>query len=65
MGERLLRLAEVQRQTGLCRSAVYATPSFPKGIKLGSGRAVAWIASEVEAWIQATIAASRAGDKAA
>ena len=62
MRERLLRLAQVKEQTGLCRSAIYAEMSagrFPRSITLGQ-RTVAWIESEVEAWVSERISAARA-----
>jgi len=63
MAESFLRLPAVMERTGLCRSAVYAMEGFPKPVKLG-GRAVAWVASEVEAWIADTIRTNR-GESAA
>jgi predicted DNA-binding transcriptional regulator AlpA len=57
----LLRLDQVRAKTGLCRSAVYALEGFPKPIKLGGRRAVAWVSSEIDEWIRKTIAASRHG----
>jgi predicted DNA-binding transcriptional regulator AlpA len=64
MAERLLRRKKVQEITGLCRTATYAIPDFPRPVSLpGGGRSVFFVASEVEAWIQKTIAASRAGDQ--
>jgi predicted DNA-binding transcriptional regulator AlpA len=65
VSERLIRINEVRELTGLCRSAVYSAAGFPKPIKLptggdgSKGRASAWIFSEVVAWIQTTISASR------
>lgn len=64
MGETLLRLPDVMSRTGLSRSAVYALEGFPKPVKL-SGRAVAWVRSEVDAWIQETIKANRNTESAA
>ena len=58
MAETLLRLPQVMAKSGLCRSAVYAHPSFPKPVKIG-GRATAWVESEIDAWIDATIKANR------
>jgi prophage regulatory protein len=60
---RLLRRRQVEGLVGLRRSAIYAAMAagrFPKPINLGP-RAVAWLASEVEAWIAARIAESRPG----
>lgn len=48
---RLLRLKEVIRRTGKSRSSIYADPSFPKSVKIGT-RSVAWVEQEVEDWIQ-------------
>lgn len=64
MGETLLRLPDVMGRTGLSRSAVYALEGFPKPVKL-SGRAVAWVQSEVEAWIAETIKINRTGESVA
>ena len=59
---RLLRLPEVQHQTGLGRSAIYDKVKkglFPAPIKLGE-RASAWVSTEVQGWIEQQIAASKA-----
>ncbi|QOR41036.1 AlpA family transcriptional regulator [Billgrantia diversa] len=51
---KLIRIKEVMDRTGLGRSTVYKYMNlglFPKPIKLGT-RAVAWVESEVVAWIQ-------------
>jgi prophage regulatory protein len=56
--ERLLKLEQVISWTGLSKSAVYGKPDFPRPIKI-SARSSAWLSSEVQAWIQRTIAASR------
>lgn len=48
----LLRRKEVERETGLSRSSIYQymqEDRFPKPLKIGP-RAVAWPASEIEAW---------------
>lgn len=66
----LLRRLQVQKMTGLGRSSVYAKmnpgckqfdPEFPTPISLSLGAkgSVAWIESEVIAWIEKRIAASR------
>lgn len=57
-----LRLKQVQAQTGLCRSAIYAKAKvgeFPAPIKLGNGRSSAWLEHEVDQWLQQQIEASR------
>jgi len=53
MSMKLIRIKEVMNRTGLARSTVYkyiSEEAFPKPIKLGT-RAVAWVESEIEAWI--------------
>lgn len=55
--ERFLRLADVMARTGLSRSSIYLSISkgnFPKNINLSS-RSVAWLESEIDAWIQTRI----------
>ena len=57
----LLRLSEVVKITGLAQSTIYAkvaNSTFPPPIKL-SERASAWIAKEVEQWVQDRISESR------
>ena len=64
------RRDEVERRTGLSRSAIYGKlkenpnrpneydPTFPKPIRLGS-QAVGWVESEIEEWLTEQIAKSR------
>jgi prophage regulatory protein len=55
---RILRRKDVQQRTGLSRSSLYLRMSegtFPRSISLGS-RAVGWIESEIDAWLQECIA---------
>ena len=57
----ILRLPVVKSRTGLSRSSIYARVAegnFPRPIALG-GRAVGWIESEVQQWIEERIAQSR------
>lgn len=52
--DRLLRLPDVVRCTGLSRSSIYALQGdgkFPKSIKL-SLRAVAWSEQQIQRWIE-------------
>jgi len=61
MPESFIRLKKVEDKTGLKKSMVYDLMSkdeFPKSIKIGE-RAVAWIESEVDQWIQNKIPESR------
>lgn len=51
---RILRLKDVLRCTGLGKTKIYdmqADGTFPPSIKLGE-RAVGWLQSEVDAWVQ-------------
>ncbi len=57
----ILRLAAVKTRTGLSRSTIYlriSEDSFPRPISLG-GRAVGWIESEINEWLEQQIEASR------
>lgn len=59
--KRLMRLQEVKRQTGIGRSSIYLkikAGNFPHPIKLGA-RTVAWLESDIDAWIEQQIAASK------
>ena len=60
-GERLLRLRDVLIIVGLSRAHVYNLVKqglFPRPIALGSNCA-RWVHSEVQAWVDASIAAAR------
>ena len=51
----LLRRKEVEAKTGLPRSAIYEMiqeGKFPAQVKLGIGRCVAWVESDIDQWIQ-------------
>lgn len=63
--DRFMRLPEVISTCGLSRSTIYDLISrdhFPSQISLG-GKNVAWLASEIDGWMQARIA-QRAGGAA-
>lgn len=50
---RVLRVSEVVKRTGLCKSTVYArirAGDFPKPVPLGKGRAVGFLEHEVDQW---------------
>ena len=53
--KQLLRLPAVIERTGLSKTAIYTTPGFPRPVKL-TLVASAWVASEVDAWIDARMA---------
>lgn len=57
----VLRLPEVCKVTGLCRSMIYqleAEQRFPRRIKIGV-RAVGWMEGEVQQWLVQRIERSR------
>ncbi len=57
----ILRLPAVLKRTGLSRSTVYlmiSKGSFPAPVSLGE-RAVGWIESEIDLWVDEKIAASQ------
>jgi prophage regulatory protein len=59
---RLLRLREVLARIPLKRSTIYArvaAGTFPKPVPLGSPHAVAWLESEIDAWISRQIRVAR------
>ena len=56
--KKFIRLHVVIQLTGYRRSAIYekmAAGTFPKPVKLGP-RAIAWLSSEVESWMEERIA---------
>ena len=58
MAERLIRMNEVVKRTGLSRSVVYdrmREGTFPRALKL-SERCIAWPESRVQKWIDDFIA---------
>ena len=61
---RVLRLPEVSNATGLSRSTIFRlmqAGDFPPSIKLTS-RTVGWHSTDIESWIVARAAASKAQD---
>lgn len=58
MTNKLIRLPDVERATGLKRTAIYTRVKrgqFPAPVPIG-GRAVAWVEDEISDWIHAQIA---------
>jgi prophage regulatory protein len=61
MQKNLVRLSEVQRRTGYSKAWIYRLMShgkFPKSVKIGT-RAIAFVESEIDEWINLRIAESR------
>jgi len=59
----IMKRPAVESTTGLSRSSLYAkmaSGDFPQAVKLGR-RSVGWVASEVQAWLQDRVMASRGG----
>ena len=60
------RLPQVKKETSLSRSSIYkriTDGTFPRQIRLGGGRAVGWLASEIQDWIQQQVEDSRKEDR--
>ena len=58
MEQHILRLPTVKAITGLSRSTIYlrmSEGSFPRQVNLGS-RAVGWLASQIDHWIEEKLA---------
>ena len=56
--KRFIKLPEVSKRVAKSRSTIYLAVSrqtFPAPLKIGD-RAVAWLASDIDAWIDARIA---------
>jgi prophage regulatory protein len=65
MTQKILRLPAVKVLTGLSRSSLYQKISlgeFPAAISLGA-RAVGWLESDIAAWIENKVGASRSTRK--
>ncbi len=61
MTTKLVKLRAVKDWTGLSRSTIYAmmkSGEFPKSISIGA-RAIAWADTDIQAWIDSRIAASK------
>jgi prophage regulatory protein len=61
MATSILRLTQVKIKVGLSRSSIYcavAERRFPQPVRLGA-RAVDWLESEVDDWVNNQIALSR------
>ncbi len=62
MNQKILRLSAVKDWTGLSRSTIYAmmkSHTFPQNIQIGM-RSVGWLESDIQAWIDSRITASKA-----
>ena len=58
------RRPQVQARTGIPKATMYAMMAmgtFPRPIKIGA-RAVAWLDSDIDRWIEARVVASKKGD---
>lgn len=63
--EKITRLPDVIQRIGLCRSWIYSAMSrgeFPKPLSLGA-RAIGWLESDIDAFIESRVAISRGGSK--
>ncbi|WBS02372.1 AlpA family transcriptional regulator [Pseudoduganella sp. SL102] len=65
-GDSILRLPQIKARCGLSRASIYAgvkNGTFPAPVKLGE-RAVGWLASSIDAWIQSRAQSVRPGASA-
>ncbi|MGF1762611.1 helix-turn-helix transcriptional regulator [Aliivibrio kagoshimensis] len=66
MSNKIIRLPEVKLKTGLSRSTIYLRMSngeFPQSVSLGRSsrsRAIGWLESDIDEWLEDCIAASKA-----
>jgi prophage regulatory protein len=51
---RFMRIKEVLKLTGLSKSSIYADPTFPVRVKIGS-QAAAWVEGEVSDWMASRV----------
>ncbi|CAI1043512.1 Predicted transcriptional regulator [Serratia liquefaciens] len=61
MSKSLIRLTDVQRRTGYSKAWIYRLMSqgkFPTSVKIGT-RAIAFVESEIDDWVNQRIAESR------
>lgn len=67
MPDELLKLKDVEKRLNLSKSAIYSRiihgkhgfdPLFPQPIKLGE-KTIRWVASEVDAYVEAQVQARR------
>jgi len=69
MSHRILKRPEVQHRTSLSRSHLYQlikNGEFPRQISLSTnGRAVGWLETDIEAWLEQRIAESTSNNAAA
>jgi prophage regulatory protein len=64
-GKIILRLPQAIARTGLSRSSIYngiKNRTFPSPISLGP-RAVGWLESDIDSWLESRIDASRSNSK--
>ena len=64
---KILRLPEVMTTTGLSRSGIYdliRDKKFPQPVPLGKSRAVGWLSTELDDWINSRAAMRENGSVA-
>jgi prophage regulatory protein len=63
MAKQVLRIKDVVEEYGLSRTSIWRKEqlgAFPKRVRLGAGRAVGWLRSDLEAWLQSLKASAPA-----
>ena len=67
MPNKILRFPAVVERTSICRATIYnliAAGIFPRPFRVGA-RAVGWMESDIDAWIESRAAKSHSEDAAA
>lgn len=62
---RILRMTDVKKKIGLCKSSIYnriASGTFPKPISLG-GQSVGWLECSLDQWISERCNEVKAGEE--
>ncbi len=55
MEQQIIREKEIVKVTGLSRTSIWRKEkdgTFPKRVRLGSGRAIGWTRASVEQWVE-------------
>lgn len=54
MSNKIIRIRDVAKKVGLCRSTIYDAVkkgTFPEPSRLTTGRAIGWLESEIDEWV--------------
>ena len=62
MAQKIVRLPEVLKRVPLCRTSIWSKVKsglFPQPVHIAGGKAIGWIETELDAWIEAHAVAHR------